>query len=89
MYMGRHKLVIHTVLFESLLQISRCLVVKDVDLWLVAAFHKTFMDINPTPLYLGSDFAFERAVEDAIAVLVIHNEEVLVTTGGAMRKTTS
>ena len=82
-------MVFESVFFEALFEIGRGLVVENVNLRLIAAFHEAFVDMRPTAFYFRSGFALEWGVEDPVAVLVVDNQQVFVASGGAMWKPAS
>ena len=53
---------------------------------LIATFGETFVDLNPALFDFSSGFIFKVTVEDAVAVVVIDDEEVLITARRAMRE---
>ena len=51
---------------------------------MVACFSQLLMNVDPASLYLGSCFMFESTVKNAVAVMVVNDQQVSVAARGAM-----
>jgi hypothetical protein len=72
MDMGGDKLILKFVLFETLLEVGRSLIVKNVQFRLIATLCKMFMTAGPTTFDLGSCFVLEGDHQDAVTVVIVN-----------------
>ena len=54
-----NKLLFKAVLFETLFEVGRCFIVKNVQFWLIATLCKVLMNAGPTTFDFGSSFILE------------------------------
>jgi hypothetical protein len=69
-----NKLIPKVVFFETLLEVDRSFIVKNVQFLLVAALCKTFMNAGLTTFHLGSCLILEGDHQDAVTVVIVNQD---------------
>ena len=80
--MGWRQLVVYVVLVKELLELIGAFVVEAMELRFAAASCQGAMDVCYGVCYVTRCPAFDRAQQDAVAVVVIHDHKVIVASAG-------
>jgi hypothetical protein len=74
MEMEGDKLILKFVLFETLLEVGRSFIVKNVQFWLIATSCKAFMNAGLTTFDFGFCFVLDSDHQDAVTVMIVNND---------------